>query len=312
MFDKLRNKFILTNIIITTAILITAFSSIFAITAANLPTSPSLPSSIGRFDRDTAIAIHTLLKDRISQSNAEHLARLSISLLIVGICVEAVVFIASYYMAEKSIQPIKAAYYRQKEFIANASHELKTPIAIVQANFEALSVREQPWAGNIESNLSRANHLIGDFLTLARLDTSSHSISKSKTNLSALVQKQISQFQPKLSTKQLKTNLPPNINATLNTSDFTQIINILLDNAIKYSDQSIHINLEQKTFFVSNDGPTIPKSKLPKIFDRFYQADKTSEGSGLGLAIAKTFADKNHWTLSVTSQKNLTTFRLDF
>lgn len=91
--------------------------------------------------------------------------------------------------------------------------------------------------------------------------------------------------------------------------DFESIYNILLDNAIKYSDKTIEIRYDRAKLIIKNDGKTIPKKKLPHIFDRFYQVDKNSEGVGLGLSIAKSLAENNHWKLTAKSE-NMTEFVL--
>ena len=314
MFDKLRNKFILSNIVISSAIILTAFVTVFAITANTLPSPRVIAAAVTWLDENSTAEVRALLEERMRISNAEQLADLALVLIFVGLAVEALVFAASYYMAEKSIRPLREAYAKQKEFIANASHELKTPIAIVQANFEALGSEEQPWTGNIESNLTRANNLINDLLMLARADDAvKKPIQKTQTNIRSLIEKQAQGFAPKLENKTFKFKTNETLNLNINAADLTQITNILIDNAVKYSATTIEVALDKKTktITVTNDGKTVPRAKLDKIFDRFYQLDKTSEGSGLGLAIAKGLAVKNNWDLSATSAKGRTSFRLD-
>ncbi|MFV0485047.1 MAG: sensor histidine kinase [Candidatus Saccharimonadales bacterium] len=311
MFDKLRNKFILSNIVISSAIILTAFVMVFAITANTLPSPRVIAAAVTWLDENSTAEIRALLEERMRISNAEQLADLALVLIFVGLAVEALVFAASYYMAEKSIRPIREAYAKQKEFIANASHELKTPIAIVQANFEALGADEQPWTGNIESNLTRANNLINDLLALARADNAvKKPIQKTQTNVHNLIEKQARCFEPKLEGKTFEFKTKEQLVVNTNAADLTQIVNILIDNAVKYSEKSIEVSLNKKTktIAITNDGKTVPKARLDKIFDRFYQLDKTSEGSGLGLAIAKGLANKNGWALSATSTKGRTTF----
>ncbi|MDR3298168.1 MAG: HAMP domain-containing histidine kinase [Candidatus Nomurabacteria bacterium] len=310
MFDKLRNKFILSNMVISSTIILTAFATVFTVISASLSSPRILAASTTWLDDNSAAQVRELLEDRITLNNREHLANIAFVLIFVGLAVEALVFVASCYMAEKSISPIRESYARQKEFIANASHELKTPIAIVQANFEALDTQEQPWTENIENNLTRANNLINDLLLLAKADSSKEVVQKIDTNIPDLVKKQVKGFQPKLTKKTLKLKIKGSLVISLNSSDLTQIINILLDNAIKYSDNFIEVGLTGKTITITNDGKAVPKHQIDKIFDRFYQLDKTAEGSGLGLAIAKGLSAKNNWSLTATSKKGLTTFHL--
>ena len=92
-----------------------------------------------------------------------------------------------------------------------------------------------------------------------------------------------------------------------------QILTILFDNAVKYCDKAIELNVKSRSISVKNDGATIPSEDLPHIFERFYQSDKSSEGVGLGLAIAQSLAEKNHWKLSASSsEKTGTIFTLEF
>ena len=95
-------------------------------------------------------------------------------------------------------------------------------------------------------------------------------------------------------------------------SSLFQLLNILIDNAVKYCDKKITIYVSEKSVAVKNDGATIPEADLPHIFDRFYQTDKTKSGVGLGLAIGKTIAEHNKWNLKADSDKKSTTFTISF
>jgi signal transduction histidine kinase len=226
--------------------------------------------------------------------------------------VEILVFIVSYVMAERSVQPVEDAYRKQREFIANASHELKTPIAAVQANFEALGATEQPWVDNIENELTRASNLVSDLLTLARTDGRTVAIAKKDVDVVKVVRSRAKLIEARLGDKKLKIEAPEKQNLNMNEADFTQILDILLDNAVKYSKKTIKIQLSSQLLTVENDGKTIPVEKLNKLFERFYQIDKTSEGSGLGLAIAKAIADRNKWKIWAESDKTGTKFSVSF
>ena len=91
-----------------------------------------------------------------------------------------------------------------------------------------------------------------------------------------------------------------------------QILDILFDNAVKYSKTKIVVKMTTSELYVENDGKTIPLEKLVHVFDRFYQTDKNSEGSGWGLAIAKSLANQNHWKLFASSENKTTRFTLVF
>ena len=151
MFKKLRNEFILTNMLTTTAILVIAFVSIFAVSAAG--TRRELPPAPKAFNKSNEML--EAFREEIEREREEQLARLGLTLAMVGVSIEILVFVVSYMMAERSVKPVEEAYEKQREFIANASHELKTPIAAVQANFEALGATEQPWTDNIETEFDK-------------------------------------------------------------------------------------------------------------------------------------------------------------
>lgn len=308
MFKRLRNRFILTNVLMTTAILVVAFGSIFAFTAFGARRDkPHAPREFLESNE-----FREVFEKEIENERSNHLMRLAITLVCVGLAVEIMVFVASYYLAERSIQPVKQAYDKQREFIANASHELKTPIAAVQANFEALGATEQPWAGNIEMELSRASTLVSDLLTLARTDGRTAASKKKEINIAKVVRSRAQLIEARLDGKKLDLIIPEKQSAVINEADFTQVLDILLDNAVKYSAKSIAVKLEKNCLTVENDGRTISKEKINRVFDRFYQTDKTAEGSGLGLAIAKAVAEQNNWKIWAESENKTTRFSVLF
>ncbi len=152
--------------------------------------------------------------------------------------------------------------------------------------------------------------LNSELLTLARTDLV-NTVTSEEVNVKELVEKQLKSFEPRMKDIKFKKELNVSDKIKVNASDFSQLLGILMDNAIKYSDKKITLTLEDHVLKVTNDGATISKDALSHVFDRFYQADKNSEGVGLGLSIAKSLADRNHWNLSVKSNNN-TTFTLNF
>ena len=307
MFKKLRNKFIRANMITATVIIIIAFSSIFIATAA----SHKEPFE---FKRDPMISeeMRARFEEEVQKDRAQRLANLGMTLIIVGLMIDFLVFGISYYMAERAVSPVREAYQKQKEFIANASHELKTPIAAARANFEALGTTEQPWTDNVDMELDRASSLVNNLLTLARTDGRTETAKKKEIDLVKTVEKRTQMVRARLDKKTLKIEAPKEAKVALAEADLLQILDILLDNAVKYSRKSIVVKITTKSIAVSNDGKTIAPQNLQKIFDRFYQVDKTADGSGLGLAIAKAVSDQNNWKLSASSDNKITSFTLVF
>lgn len=307
MFKKLRNKFIWTNMITATVIIVIAFASIFFATAV----SHREPVNMHRESAESS-EMTERFEEVVKNDRANRLQNLGFTLIAVGLMIEFLVFGVSYYLSERAVTPVKQAYEKQKEFIVNASHELKTPIAAARANFEALGTTEQPWTDNVDMELDRASKLVNDLLTLARTDGRTTSLKKKEVDVAKIVEKRAQLVKARLGDKALKVNVPKTCKIVLAESDLMQVLDILFDNAAKYSKSFIEVIVNEKSIAVVNDGKTIPADKLEKIFDRFYQTDKTAEGSGLGLAIAKAVADQNRWKLVANSDKKTTTFTLSF
>lgn len=320
MFRKLRNKIIIITMAITTVVLVVAGSSIMFFSSTIRPEpmpafslvffESSDYGSSGLLDKYTDQELENFIKSDRKEGNA----RLLVTLLSVGVIVEIIVFFISYYLSEKIVAPVKDSYDKQKVFIANASHELKTPLAVIQANIEALEVDEgsEVWKNNIETEITHANKLVLNLLQLAKMDAGSIGKNPSeKVDLIGVINERIQIFKPKFSGKLVLKKEDKNEEYFLPKQDFLQVLDILLDNAVKYGDKKIAITLDRNKIVVANDGATIEKKDLTKIFDRFYQTDKTKEGSGLGLAIAKAICEQNGWQISCESNKNNTKFILN-
>lgn len=189
---------------------------------------------------------------------------------------------------------------------------MKTPIAAARASFEALGTTEQPWTDNVDMELERAADLVNNMLALARTDGRVATSKKKEIDLTKIVKRRAQLIGARLDGKTLKIDAPESIKVTIAEADLLQVLDILLDNAVKYSKSEISVKVTEKTIIVGNDGKIIASKDYEKIFDRFYQVDKTADGAGLGLAIAKTVADQNGWKLVVNSTKQMTIFTLSF
>lgn len=304
MFSSLRNRLILINFGISSVVILITFTAIYIISTRSADMRPPMMSV--NIDSEAS-----KLFDAWIQSEREAAARnLLISLIVSGIGIELAVVFISYYLAEEAIKPVREAYESQKVFIANASHEIKTPLAAISANLEAADIKNNHWIDNVAMETEKLTALNLELLTLARTDLV-NTVTSEEVNVKELVEKQLKSFEPRMNDIKFKKELNVSDKVKVNASDFSKLLGILMDNAIKYSDKKITLTLEDHVLKVTNDGATISKDALPHVFDRFYQADKNSEGVGLGLSIAKSLADRNHWDLSVKSNSN-TTFTLNF
>ncbi len=307
MFKKLKLKFILTNIITSASIILIAFSSIYLIAKNSNDKRPIKPV----FEGPGLEQFNQEFNNRITTEREESLQTLLISLIISGIAVETIVALLSIYLAEQSIRPVRNAYQAQKDFIANASHEIKTPLAVIQANLEAADIKNNKWLDNAAKKAEDLAELNNQLLDLARSESFAEEIKQSEVNLKKLVLSAADSFQPKAN-EQGKSitwsfSIPDDYRARINKKAFEQILNIYIDNGVKYAKSTISINVKKDCVSVISDGKLIAESKLPHLFDRFYQADKTSDGVGLGLAIAKSVADKNGWKVYAKADKDTKT-----
>ncbi len=312
MFRHLRNRLIIINLAVTTAVLIAAFSMIYVVARDGAEHRQSIAADI--MPGYTQIIVQTL-NERIQFERSQALNSLLVSLIIVGLSIEVAVAILSYALAEIAIRPVKEAYESQKVFIANASHEMKTPIAAIMANLEVADIQGNPWIDNVSHEVKSLADLNQDLLQLARAE---NAMTLTKTaesvNLKELVNEAITPFRPRLQQQKIHFQLKTQVRSgkvKLAKNDFLQIISILMDNALKYCDKNITVYLTMKSISVENDGTIISPDNLERIFERFYQADKSAEGVGLGLSIAKLIAKRHDWKLSVQSSQT-TKFTLEF
>ena len=312
MFKKLRNRIIIITMAVTTAVLVLSGVLIMVFSSTMRPEPRPEPD----FSMpNPALYDGQELKDFIKNDRKEGSERLLVTLLCVGAIIEVATFLIVYFTSQKIVEPVKDSYDKQKLFIANASHELKTPLAIIQANMEALDISKEneKWKSNIEDEISHANKLVLDLLQLAKMDAGN--IEKGAIediNLKTEIEKRMKMFKPKFTGSISLKDSSDNKTIKLPKQDLLQVLDILLDNATKYGDKKISIILDKNGFAVTNDGTTISKEDQEKIFDRFYQADKSKDGSGLGLAIAKALCEHNKWQINCESGKSLTKFIVTF
>ena len=245
----------------------------------------------------------------------------------IGALVFLVVAGISFLLAHLLVRPIALIFNQQKQFIADASHELKTPLTILKSNYGVLmanrgeTVESQlEWLEYIKFGFERMTDLTEDLLTLAQLDEDK-TLQKSEVDFTELVMASIAGFKPRLGSTALKIDIEPNLVVHQDGSKLAQVVMILLDNAVKYVDEGGQINVLAKrrhkyvNFTVENTGPGIPPHKISRIFERFYQVDDArnseSDSYGLGLAIAKGIVTRMKGKITASSVPNeKTTFTI--
>ncbi len=308
MFKKLRNRLVLINLGITSIVIVVIFTTIYLVATHSANQRPPMPENQINIYTDD---FENIIKVTIENEKQAAARDLLIMLIVSGVAIEVIVAFVSYYLAEEAIKPVREAYESQKVFIANASHEIKTPLAAISANLEAADIKGNKWISNVEKETAKLTELNNELLILARTDLVNEARVE-EVDLGKVLNESLKSFEPRMDGIKMTKNLNISGKVKINKNDFLQIFNILMDNAVKYCNKKIRIELDDHNLIISNDGAKIPKKDLEHIFERFYQVDKTADGVGLGLSIAKATAERNGWTLSAASEKGLTSFKLNF
>ena len=236
------------------------------------------------------------------------------------LALEAIVYFVAYYLTRWITKPVHDSFIRQERFVADASHELKTPLAVIVASLDAYNNdKDDKWIKNIKNESERMNKLITNLLDLAKTDGDNQIIKKNE-NISNIVESTILTFESLFYEKKIKLDyqIKEDIMFNCNQDQIKQLLGILIDNAIKYSDKSgkviITLNTDNKNIIlqVKNSGAPISDNDKEKIFDRFYKLDssrnRNNNNYGLGLAIAKNIVNGHGGSISANSKDGMTTF----
>ena len=263
----------------------------------------------------------TIIDNQMAQKKLINLLRTSI---IIFVFLEIAILILSLKITGWIIKPVIKTFNMQKQFIADASHELKTPVAVIMANADALEKEpnEVKWLNNIKSESERMNELISDLLDLAKLENGNNKEIYNEEDLSKIVEKTLLTFESLIyeDNIKLKYDIQKDIKIKCNSGQIKQLVAILIDNAIQHTEKNgeIKVSLEKKKSYiqlkVSNKGKEIPKEMQEKIFERFYRVDEArtrdTNRYGLGLAIAKNIVNNHNGKISVQCENGYTTFNV--
>ncbi len=255
------------------------------------------------------LRLHQLEKDR---------NRLKVNLLFFNIAVLAIGGAVSYILARRTLQPLEESLEMQKRFTGDASHELRTPLTAMQAEIEvALRSSDLTKKGALDllkSNLEEVGKLKSlseGLLTLATAEA--NGTPHEQVFLARLVEAALDQVSKPATAKKIKLSAKVKDAVVVgNSQQLTNLLTILVDNAIKYSPAGAEVTIDTKLkdkqarISVTDHGQGIAVADLPHIFERFYRADvsrtkNTAQGYGLGLAIAKKIADLHHGSIAVKS-----------
>jgi len=234
------------------------------------------------------------------------------TLILIGFISLIILLLISIYLTNKSIIPIKETFEKQKQFIADASHELKTPLAIIKTNTSLIlshpdsTIKSQSkWINYINSQTDRMSELISEMLSLAKMDTAENQLPLSPINVSKVIESMILMFDAVIyeNNIELETNISKNLFINGDKESLKKLFSIIMDNAIKYTDKNGNITVSlfpeknKVKMIIRNTGEGIAPENLERIFERFYRVDSSRDretgGYGLGLSIANSIV-KQH------------------
>lgn len=276
--------------------------------------------------RHNALSTHVAFVD-MSMEQAT-LRSMMQAYLLIGCAALLLLLGVSVLLSRWATRPVEKAWRQQRQFLSDASHELKTPLTVILSNaelMESAGLEERParWADNIRSEAQQMKTLVEEMLTLARADSMERSTVFSQTSLSDISIDCILLFEPVAfeSGKHLEYSIRKDLFVSGDSDSLKRLISILLDNAIKYgvpggiirltadlNDRGVRLEVSNE-----NGGKAIPADVLPHLFERFYRADASrgeQSGFGLGLSIAAAIAADHKGTLKAESDAESTRFIL--
>lgn len=251
----------------------------------------------------------------------ENMRSMLIIMCIAGSLGMIAITLFSFNSARKSVAPIEKAFVKQQELVANASHELKTPLTIINTDIsilnssrESLTAEQRKWLDSINGQISRMSNLVTEMLELAKMESGKNNEIKVPVNLSEVAESvvlgaEVLAFEHNIT---FETDIKSSVMINGVEAQIEKLIYILIENALKYTDEggkvtvSVSGDRKKAVLKVKNTGAGIARENLPKLFDRFYRTDEAHTASnsfGLGLAIAKSIVDSHGGTIGVDSKE---------
>lgn len=241
----------------------------------------------------------------------------------------ALFFGLSILLANWMVKPVEESWKQQKQFVADASHELKTPLTVIMTNADLLcsgdysQLQQKQFSQNILSMSHQMRTLVESLLELARVDSGSVKTGQTVLNFSELVEGCVLPFEPVYFEKGLvlESRIAASLRIRGNASYLRQVVEILLDNAAKYSSENGVVSVILKKegchclLSVANPGAAMDAEELNAIFKRFYRADKArsrDNSYGLGLSIAQSIVQEHGGKIWAESKNGVNTFNVQF
>lgn len=244
-----------------------------------------------------------------------------ISFMMNGIFVSLIgmtaVFVLILIISKRVFKPVEESYRKQKEFITNAGHEIKTPLTIIDANTDIIEIEngESEWTDGIKNQVTRLSNLTNDLISLSRMEEC-RDFNMKEFSISEMIEKEVESFRPAMSKRNLeiKKNITSDITYIGDEKYLRQLITILMDNAVKYADENGYIEVSLKKLHgrrkveivLYNTSDKIDKESIDQIFERFFRGDKSRNsdcrGYGIGLSIAKAIVSAHKGKIKAESQ----------
>lgn len=242
--------------------------------------------------------------------------------VIVATACTLIVFVLILFLSRRAIRPFVENLERQRQFVTDASHELKTPLAILSADIGMLedSFGKDKWLESAQAQILRLNRLIGNLVELARTEEMMKEDSAEEFSVSEIAWASVDAFQPlaEAEEKALTSDIADGIRTKGVPDNFFRLFSILLDNAVKYCDPkgTIHLSVSQRgrniCICVSNPCAGVDATRLSRYFDRFYRADssraRATGGYGIGLSTAKAIVIRHRGRITNRHAKGIITF----
>ncbi len=221
-----------------------------------------------------------------------------------------VIIVLIIFISKRAVKPAAQSYEKQKQFITNAGHELKTPLTLIRANLDILESEtgESEWLSDVREETMVMNELITRMVSLARMDEDGAKLPAEEFCLSDAVFDTVSAFISAIQRngKQLSHNIDSHIVYVGDEAGIREVVSILMDNALKYCDAGGEITVSlvggrHPVLTVENQYAAVEGVDLPRLFDRFYRADKArtyGSGFGIGLSMASAIVDKHRGSIS--------------
>ncbi len=258
------------------------------------------------------VILLTMVRNEMDRQNVLFLLKIFLPLFI---CVLVVSVVLGWFFSIWAVKPVEKVINKQKRFISDASHELKTPLSSIRANLDVLveETGENKWTEYIRDEVDHMSSLVKDLLTLARFENSNQRLEMQSFDISGAILRAVLPYETKCfeEGRTLVTDITPGITMKGDERSLKQVAVIFLDNAIKYSEQgsviTVAVRKEGKQIVVAvrNTGQGIEDNQKTKVFERFYRVDSSHNrdtgGYGLGLSIAQGIAEQHHGHLELES-----------